>query len=470
MGTTLSRAFGSGSNADLQSGLVHSNPNKSGPVHSNPQNAPIQLFRARTSTTFADQFPRLCAITQTYAFPNVQILIQNDDLMQEYGISSLEGLFKSAHTGVATAYGGHQFGHFAKLGDGRAALLAEIICESSGPDSNTKHIDIASKGSGLTPYSRIGTDGLATLSSVIREYLVSEAMHGLGIPTTRALAAYSTNKPVSRNGPKPGGILVRTAESFLRFGTFELVAREHPELLDDLIQYAADRHQIEFKEDYMYDSFMLTITARYARLVVEWMSVGFIHGVMNTDNASICGLTIDYGPCAFMEEYVGSKVFSRIDKSGRYAFDKQPAMAKWNIGKLAEALLKTPDVKLHFEPEHYVHHYMDYFDKCFESYYEIMREKFGVRRCAARKVKDLVSRFIASWRRTGSILPTPFAHLPTTKPLLELPIWTSCLKIGKSCGSLFGTRTMKKDKKLCNHRARSMYRGTIWCNKRLIRS
>ena len=236
---------------------------------------------------------------------------------------------------LAIAYAGHQFGHFVpQLGDGRANLLGEVI----GRDQ--RRYDIQLKGSGPTPFSRRG-DGRATLGPVLREYLVSEAMAALGVPTTRALAAVSTGEAVMREAPLPGAIFTRVAASHLRVGTFQFfAARGDVEALRVLADYATARHYPEASHSPRpYRALLAGVIARHADLVAQWMLLGFIHGVMNTDNTSISGETIDYGPCAFMEDYRPDMVFSSIDQQGRYAYSNQPHAAHWNLTRLAEAML-----------------------------------------------------------------------------------------------------------------------------------
>lgn len=239
---------------------------------------------------------------------------------------------------LAQLYAGHQFGNWnPQLGDGRAILLGEVI------DQNGTRRDIQLKGSGPTPYSRMG-DGRAWLGPVLREYVVSEAMHALGIPTTRALAAVSTGEPIWREqGALPGAILTRTAASHLRVGTFQVFAhRGEIDNLKTLTQYAIDRHYPDAKGPM---DLLRAVAAAQAELVAAWMSVGFIHGVMNTDNCSIAGETIDYGPCAFMDAFDNARVFSSIDQQGRYAYGNQPNIAVWNVAQLATSLLQQMDDK-----------------------------------------------------------------------------------------------------------------------------
>ena len=236
---------------------------------------------------------------------------------------------------IATAYAGHQFGGFSpQLGDGRAILLGEVV----GRDGVRR--DIQLKGAGPTPFSRRG-DGRAALGPVLREYIVSEAMAALGVPTTRALAAVTTGEKVLRETALPGAVLTRVATSHIRVGTFQyFAARGDTEAVRSLADHTIARHYPEVAEaDQPYLALLQGVVARQADLVARWMNIGFIHGVMNTDNTSVSGETIDYGPCAFIDAYDPAAVFSSIDHGGRYAYGNQPGIAQWNLARLAEALL-----------------------------------------------------------------------------------------------------------------------------------
>ncbi|MBV9990726.1 MAG: YdiU family protein [Alphaproteobacteria bacterium] len=255
-----------------------------------------------------------------------------DALMSDEGVAFLAG--NAAAPGsepIAMAYAGHQFGHFVpQLGDGRAILLGEVV------DTKGMRRDIQLKGAGQTPFSR-GADGRAALGPVLREYIVSEAMAALGIPTTRALAALITGEGVWRETALPGAILARVAQSHIRIGTFQFfAARGDVEALRLLVEHVLARHYPEAQGAL---GLLEGVIARQAALVARWMGVGFIHGVMNTDNMTVSGETIDYGPCAFMDRYHPETVFSSIDAHGRYAFANQPAIARWNLARLAETLL-----------------------------------------------------------------------------------------------------------------------------------
>src|SRR5438270_3301879 len=239
---------------------------------------------------------------------------------------------------IAQAYAGHQFGGFTMLGDGRAILLGEHRTPSG------RRVDIQLKGAGRTRFSR-GGDGRAALGPMLREYVISEALAALGIPTTRSLAVVTTGEPVYRESVRKGAILVRVAASHIRVGTFEyLAARQDESTLQVLADYAISRHYPELVDaPRKYLEFLRAVADRQAALIARWQLVGFIHGVMNTDNMAISGETIDYGPCAFMNAYRPDTVFSSIDHAGRYAYGNQPAVAQWNLARLAEALLPILD-------------------------------------------------------------------------------------------------------------------------------
>ncbi len=273
-----------------------------------------------------------------------RMLAWNASLAQELGIAEADAdvfggnAVPDGAAPLAQLYAGHQFGNYnPQLGDGRAILLGEVI------DTHGSRRDIQLKGSGRTPYSRMG-DGRAWLGPVLREYVVSEAMHALGIPTTRALAAVATGEPVLReDGPLPGAVLTRVAASHLRVGTFQIFAhRGEIDALRTLTDYAIARHYPQ-ADGAM--GLLRAVCAAQAELVAAWMSVGFIHGVMNTDNCTISGETIDYGPCAFMDAYHEARVFSSIDQQGRYAYGNQPRIAVWNMAQLATALIQLFDDK-----------------------------------------------------------------------------------------------------------------------------
>ncbi len=274
---------------------------------------------------------------------------------------------------LAQAYAGHQFGHFTMLGDGRAVLLGEHL------DAKKNRYDIQLKGSGRTSFSR-GGDGRAALGPMLREYLISEAVHALKIPTTRSLAVVKTGEKVVRENLLEGAILTRIASSHIRVGTFQYIsATQNIENLNTLLEYTINRHYPELKSSKCkaYDLLNLVIE-RQCSLVIDWMRVGFIHGVMNTDNMSISGETIDYGPCAFMDHYDPKTVFSSIDKFGRYAFSNQPAITKWNLARFAECLIplidKNEETALKLATD-----LIDNFQNIYEDkYLNMMRNKLGL--------------------------------------------------------------------------------------------
>jgi uncharacterized protein YdiU (UPF0061 family) len=243
---------------------------------------------------------------------------------------------------LAQAYAGHQFGYFTMLGDGRAILLGEQVTPKGG------RFDIQYKGSGKTPFSRQG-DGRAALGPMLREYIISEALNALDIPTTRSLAVVTTGEPVFRETTLQGAILTRTAASHIRVGTFEYAAaRGKPDEIRALADYTIRRHFPDLAADgNPYLALLGAVMERQASLVARWLLVGFIHGVMNTDNMALCGETIDYGPCAFMDAYDPNTVFSSIDHNGRYAYGRQPQIAQWNLGRFAETLLPL----IHEDPQ-----------------------------------------------------------------------------------------------------------------------
>tara|TARA_Y100001001_G_scaffold60890_1_gene57780 strand:+ start:93 stop:1568 length:1476 start_codon:yes stop_codon:yes gene_type:complete len=274
---------------------------------------------------------------------------------------------------IAQAYAGHQFGYFTMLGDGRAILIGEHLSK------NNKRFDIQFKGSGKTPYSRNG-DGRAALGTMLREYIISEAMYGLGIPTTRSLAVVKTGENVIRETPLPGAILTRVAASHIRVGTFQYVtATEDEKNLKTLFDYTIDRHYPKIKDSKTPAIDLLKIVMeKQIKLVVDWMRVGFIHGVMNTDNMAISGETIDYGPCAFMDAYDPETVFSSIDHNGRYAYFNQPGITKWNLARFAETLLplidKNKDKAIKIVTE-IINNFGEIYKK---NWLEMMRKKLGL--------------------------------------------------------------------------------------------
>ncbi len=296
---------------------------------------------------FASDLPEMAVSWQAQTFPDPRLLAFNGPLAEELGLDpawlqSPDGLrflvgnlVPAGAAPVAQAYAGHQFGGYVpRLGDGRAMLLGELA------DADGRLRDIHLKGSGPTPFAR-GGDGLAAVGPMLREYIVSEAMHALGIPTTRSLAVVSTGRIVQRETPLPGAVLTRVAASHLRVGSFEYAASTRDlDLVRRLADHAIARHYPGAAMlDNPYLALFEAVAAVQASLVARWMLVGFVHGVMNTDNMTISGETIDYGPCAFMDVFDPDTVFSSIDQWGRYAYDNQPTIAGWNLARFAEALL-----------------------------------------------------------------------------------------------------------------------------------
>jgi uncharacterized protein YdiU (UPF0061 family) len=305
------------------------------------------LAAFRFDNSFARELGGFYTLWAPVAAPAPRLLFLNRSLADELGmdLASLDdAALASMFAGnvlpdgaqpLAQAYAGHQFGGFSpQLGDGRALLLGEVI------DRQGRRRDIAFKGSGRTPFAR-GGDGKAAVGPMLREVLIGEAMHALGIPTTRALAVAATGEPVYREQPLPGAVLTRVAASHLRVGTFEFyAARGDWERVRKLAEYTIARHDPALANSPQpFLALLQAVADRQAALIAQWMNVGFIHGVMNTDNMAISGETIDYGPCAFMEAYDPATVFSSIDGRGRYAFGNQPDIAAWNLARLAETLL-----------------------------------------------------------------------------------------------------------------------------------
>ncbi|MCA9576967.1 MAG: YdiU family protein [Polyangiales bacterium] len=304
--------------------------------------APVFPF----DNTYARELEGFYVRVSPAPFPDPQLVLLNEPLATELGLDvgalRAEGAawlsgsrMPDGADALAQAYAGHQFGGLSpQLGDGRALLLGEVL------DVHGRRRDIHLKGSGRTPFSRRG-DGLATLGPVLREYILGEAMHHLGIPTTRALAAVRTGAMVRREGLLPGAVLARVASSHIRVGTFQFFAiRDDEAKLRELVRYTLARHYPHLVDDAQPALVLLRAAIEtQARLIAQWMLVGFIHGVMNTDNMTLSGETIDYGPCAFMDAYHPGTVFSSIDQHGRYAYGNQPGIGQWNLARLAEALL-----------------------------------------------------------------------------------------------------------------------------------
>jgi len=316
---------------------------------------------------------------------NPELVVLNDQLAQDLKLDfskkekkDLSQIFSGntlpkGSTTIAQAYAGHQFGHFTMLGDGRAVLLGEHLV------NNTTRFDIQFKGSGRTSFSRSG-DGRAVLGPMLREYIISEVIHALKIPTTRSLAVVKTGEKIVREDLLPGAILTRVASSHIRVGTFQYIAaKQNIDDLNTLVEYTINRHypEIQSSKNKALDLLNL-VMERQCKLVVNWMRVGFIHGVMNTDNMAISGETIDYGPCAFMDHYNPKTVFSSIDQLGRYSFSNQPPITKWNLSRFAECLIplidKSEDKAIQLASE-----IIDNFQNIYEEkWLNMMRDKLGL--------------------------------------------------------------------------------------------
>ncbi|WBT07902.1 protein adenylyltransferase SelO family protein [Corynebacterium sp. SCR221107] len=302
---------------------------------------------------FAERLPQMCLPQKPEAFPDLEVVIFNDDLGARLGLDGqalVDMIREATHAkepiSHAQAYAGHQFGQFVPLlGDGRALLLGEV--ESHGDDGGSR-VDIHLKGSGRTPFSR-GGDGQAALGPMLREYLVSEAMHGLGVPTTRSLAVLRTGKRIQRERVVEGALLVRVAKTHLRVGSLHYAALRGKETLSSVMDFAATELSASLgpssasnataRHDNRYGDFYARLVHAHARLVAKWMRRGFVHGVLNTDNTSLAGETIDYGPCAFMDVFDANACFSSIDRQGRYAYRNQPSIIGWNLARAAEAMI-----------------------------------------------------------------------------------------------------------------------------------
>ncbi len=304
------------------------------------------LWKLESSYTALPE--QLYSYVSTDTAPSPRWAVFNKSLAEALGMGSVPGQEDLAilsgtkpppgARAFAQAYAGHQFGHFTGLGDGRAAVLGELI------DPQAKRWDLQLKGSGPTPYAR-GGDGKAVLGPMLREYLIGEYFNALGIPSTRALSVVLSGEAIQRDSLKPGAILCRVAASHLRVGTFQYAAAlADAKALKSLADYAIARHYPQVRdEEQPYLAFLDAVGGAQAELVARWMSIGFVHGVMNTDNVAISGQAIDFGPCAFLDAYSAEQVFSSIDRHGRYAWGRQASIAAWNHARLAEALLPLLD-------------------------------------------------------------------------------------------------------------------------------
>jgi serine/tyrosine/threonine adenylyltransferase len=350
--------------------------------------------------------PRLMKLNRALA---IELEVDPDALASQDGLEVLAGnVIPSGALPLAQAYAGHQFGGFnPQLGDGRAILLGEVI------DTNGRRRDVQFKGSGRTPFSR-GGDGKAALGPVLREYLMGEAMHSLGIPTTRALAAVATGEMVHREGLLPGALLTRVAASHLRVGTFQFfAARSETDKVRQLADYAIARHYPHVSDGpTRYVEFLHAVVEAQASLIANWVLVGFIHGVMNTDNMTISGETIDYGPCAFMDSYDPETVFSSIDSNGRYAFGNQPPIGQWNLARLAETLLPLIDDDSNAAVEAATAELQHYVVRYTAHWLDGMRAKLGLR-TSLDGDEDLVNDFLGLLQKQQVDYTSAFRHLST---------------------------------------------------------
>ena len=337
-------------------------------------------------TSYKGLDPTLYARVEPQIIDSPELLVLNETLCDNLGLHT-EELTAQILSGqqvleepIAQAYAGHQYGSFTLLGDGRAMILGEHLHDG-------KRYDIQLKGSGRTPYSRRG-DGNATVSSMLREYIYSYAMENLGVKTSRSLAVLETEKSVRRRRTEPGGVLVRVMNSHIRYGTFQYVASKAPGELKEFTDYVIDRHYPHLNsKDTKYIEFFDEVMQSSIEMVVDWMRVGFVHGVMNTDNMSVDGETFDYGPCAFMNYYDEDTVFSSIDRNGRYAFGNQRNILKWNLARFAESLgpLCEHSSMTFDDLEAKLNNFEELFDA---TYYKMMSKKLGMRSNGNKKLVD----------------------------------------------------------------------------------
>jgi uncharacterized protein YdiU (UPF0061 family) len=369
--------------------------------------------------------PRLVKLNEALAG---RLGLDPDALRSPEGLAMLAGnRVPEGAAPLAMAYAGHQFGGFVpRLGDGRAILLGEIL------DPAGERFDIQLKGSGRTPFSR-GGDGRAWLGPVLREYILSESMYALGIPTTRSLAVVATGEPVLRETSLPGAVLTRVARGHVRVGTFEYFqARQDSDALRHLADYVIARNYPTVEgSEWPYRALLGAVVARQAELVARWLGVGFIHGVMNTDNMSMAGETIDYGPCAFMDAYHPGRVYSSIDQGGRYAYGNQPRIAQWNLARLAQALLPLldPDADKAMAVAQGI---IDGFGQDFEhAYLACFRAKLGLLEAHADDA-ELIDELLQAMAKTGADFTNTFRALcnaaaetdgPVQAPLGEGPLF-----------------------------------------------
>lgn len=357
-------------------------------------------------TTYKELDSELYSRVTPKSIAHPEIVVRNDELCADLGLDTakldaklLAGQDRLEEP-IAQAYAGHQYGSFTVLGDGRAMILGEHVHDGS-------RYDIQLKGSGRTPYSGRG-DGNATVSSMLREYLYSYAMRNLHVKTSRSLAVVETDDVVNRRRTEPGAVLVRVMNSHIRYGTFQYVAARASDELQQFTDYVIDRHYPQLhKKDRTYVEFFDAVMQSAIEMVVDWLRVGFVHGVMNTDNMSIDGETFDYGPCAFMNYYDEEAVFSSIDKHGRYAFGNQRPILRWNLERLVEALqpLCARTALTYDELERKLDEFDDRFDA---QYYTMMRKKLGI---TSDDEDALVDEFLEWLRKSNADYTNTFLEL-----------------------------------------------------------
>ena len=359
-------------------------------------------------TTYKDLDSKLYATATPKEIDDPEVLLFNDALCDDIGLRKdeldsrvLSGQELSEEP-IAQAYAGHQFGSYAILGDGRAMILGEHVHDGD-------RFDIQLKGSGRTPYSGRG-DGSATVSAMLREYIYSYAMWNLGIKTSRTLAVVETDESVRRRRVEPGAVLARVMKSHIRYGTFQYVATQAPGELEAFTEYVIDRHYPHLGDaDKKYVAFFDEVMRSSIAMVIDWMRVGFIHGVMNTDNMSIDGETFDYGPCAFMNYYDEDTVFSSVDKRGRYAFGNQRPVLKWNLERFAEALKPLFEGSAHGFDE--IETKLNDFDEIFEAkHHSMMKRKLGIESDGTEETVDAFSDWL---RESGADYTNTFIELET---------------------------------------------------------
>lgn len=364
----------------------------------------------------------LYAILEPSSNSSLEEVIWNDKLASELGLTFANQAKKDAflngqlsgQQSFAQAYAGHQYGHFTVLGDGRARMLTEVTVDG-------EQVDIQWKGSGRTPYSRRG-DGNATLESMLREYIMSEAMHHLHVPTTRTLGVYKTHEELRREKIHQGAQMLRVASSHIRVGTFEYArAIDNLDVLQELLNYTIARHFPHIKnQKHQVSAFFYEVVKHQAKLIAKWQSLGFVHGVMNTDNMAISGQTIDYGPCAFLDEYDPSISFSSIDQYGRYSYQRQPYIASWNLSKLAMSILPLMGENVEDSINH-LNQILSQFEGLYQTEYRYqMGRKLGMK-SPTKEDDSIIKEWLDLLQRSHADFTNSFVYL-TTGEYEKLPL------------------------------------------------